>query len=133
MTSMSRVEKQALPAPLIVVWRGVRGLCPSCGKGRLFKSYLKQNDRCGSCDADFSEIRPDDGPAWAVMLVTGAMIIPMAVFLSTHDIMPDWAGMTLLIVLVVGWALLLLPRAKGAFMALLWRLAIEAPPAASRD
>jgi uncharacterized protein (DUF983 family) len=26
------------------VWRGFRGKCPACGKGRLFRAFLKVDD-----------------------------------------------------------------------------------------
>ena len=29
--------------------RGLRGLCPCCGKGRLFRAYLKVSDDCPEC------------------------------------------------------------------------------------
>jgi len=114
-----------LPEQPICLWRGFRGACPNCGRGRLFHSYLKQNDACAACNADFSKIHADDGPAWLVMIITGAIIVPVAIFLSIHEVMSDWTGLFSLSILAVGAALLLLPRAKGLFIAILWRLADE--------
>jgi uncharacterized protein (DUF983 family) len=115
-------ETRNLPEQPVALWRGFRGVCPNCGKGRLFKSYLKQNDFCPACGADFSQIEADDGPGWFVMVLTGAIIVPVAISLSLHDVMPDWAVILLLIILTFAVTLLLLPRAKGVFIALLWRL-----------
>jgi uncharacterized protein (DUF983 family) len=28
------------------LWRGFIGRCPHCGKGRMFRAYLKVVDRC---------------------------------------------------------------------------------------
>ena len=107
----------------LVLWRGFRGACPNCGRGRLFKSYLKQNRACPVCNEDFSAIYADDGPAWFVMLVTGAIVMPPALYLAIHDVMPDWAVILLLLILTAVVALMLLPRAKGLFIAILWRIA----------
>ncbi len=114
------------------LWRGFRGSCPHCGKGKLFGSYLAQNDTCPVCHEDFSAIHADDGPAWFVMLVTGAIVMPPAIYLSIHAMMPDWAVIALLLILTLVVALALLPRAKGLFIAILWRIAMleAASPAA---
>jgi len=32
--------------------RGLLGLCPSCGKTKLFASYLKQVQSCANCGAE---------------------------------------------------------------------------------
>ncbi|HTJ65558.1 MAG TPA: DUF983 domain-containing protein [Alphaproteobacteria bacterium] len=122
---MTQVGNHSLPERPVVLLRGFRGLCPCCGRGRLFKSYLKQNEFCPVCNTDFSAIQADDGPGWFVMVLIGAIVVPVAIFLSLHEIMPDWAVFTLLVVLAIGGVLLLLPRAKGIFIALLWRLAKE--------
>ena len=119
---MAQAEKQDPLEKPIALWRGFRGVCPGCGKGRLFKSYLVQAEACSACGEDFSDIHADDGPAWFVMVLTGAMVVPAAVALSLHDVMPEWAAITTLLILAVAVTLLLLPRAKGLFIAILWRL-----------
>jgi len=119
---MAHAENQNPLEKPIALWRGFRGLCPSCGKGRLFKSYLAQADHCPLCGENFSEIHADDGPAWFVMVLTGAIVVPAAVALSLHDVMPEWAAITTLLILAVAMVVLLLPRAKGVFIGLLWRL-----------
>jgi len=106
----------------LILWRGLCGACPHCGKGRLFKSYLAQNDVCPVCKEDFSGLHADDGPAWFVMVLAGAIIVPFAVYLSVHDVIPDWAVIAVLLILTVAVVLLLLPRAKGVFIAILWQL-----------
>jgi uncharacterized protein (DUF983 family) len=119
---MAQAETQLLPEKAIVLWRGFRGACPACGKGKLFRSYLFQNESCSVCHKDYSDIHADDGPAWFVMLITGAIVVPVAVPLAIHDVMPDWAVFALLVFLTFAVALLLLPRVKGIFIAVLWRL-----------
>lgn len=120
---MAQAENRDLPEQSVALLRGLRGACPNCGKGKLFKSYLKQNDTCPACHESYSGIQADDGPAWFVMVLTGAIVLPAAVYLSLHDVMPYWAVLTVSFILTIAVALLLLPRAKGVFIALLWRLA----------
>ena len=120
---MAQADIRDQVGKFVAFWRGFRGACPNCGKGRLFKSYLGQNAACPACGEDFSDIRADDGPAWFVMLVTGAIVMPPAIYLAIHEVMPDWAVIVLLLILTAIVALLLLPRAKGLFIAILWRIA----------
>lgn len=120
---MVQVGSRNPPERWVAYWRGFRGACPNCGRARLFKSYLAQNDTCSVCREDFSAIRADDGPAWFVMLVTGAIVMPPAIYLAIHEVMPDWMVIVLLLIFTAVVALLLLPRAKGLFIAILWRIA----------
>jgi len=48
--------------------------------------------------------------------------MPPAVYLAIHELLPDWAVILLLLILTAVVALLLLPRAKGLFIAILWRV-----------
>jgi uncharacterized protein (DUF983 family) len=119
---MAQAETQLLPEKSIVLWRGFRGACPACGKGKLFRSYLFQNESCSVCHEDYSSIHADDGPAWFVMVITGAIVVTVAMPLAIHEVIPDWAVIALLIVLTFAVALMILPRVKGIFIAILWRL-----------
>jgi uncharacterized protein (DUF983 family) len=46
---------------------GIRGRCPRCGQGRLFKGFLTLAPRCESCGLDYSFADPADGPAFFVI------------------------------------------------------------------
>ncbi len=43
---------------------GWKGLCPRCGKGPMFNSWLKISDTCEVCQVDYGFASPDDGPAF---------------------------------------------------------------------
>lgn len=58
----------------IILWRGIREFCPQCGKGKIFKSYLKQVEYCPSCQENISALQADDGPAWLIILVIGHIL-----------------------------------------------------------
>ena len=56
---------EAAPAPP-TVWtgmaRGVRGLCPNCGEGRLFPRYLKVQAICPVCSHDNGQLQARTTP-----------------------------------------------------------------------
>lgn len=103
-----------------IIWRSIRGRCPRCGEGKLFKSYIQQIDRCAHCGEEIGSIRADDGPAWLTILLTGHIAAPLIGYFALHDTLPQWLAMTLLITIVLGTACFLLPRAKGLFIAVIW-------------
>lgn len=103
-----------------VLWRGVMERCPHCGQGKLYLSYLKPFKICKVCTEDLSTIRADDGPAWLTVMVTGHLVVPLAITLALHDWMQPWQTLLLLLVLTFALVFLLLPRAKSIFIGMIW-------------
>ena len=103
-----------------ILKRGLMGRCPNCGKAKLFRSYLKQVDHCPSCGENWGEVRADDGPAWASILVSGHLMAPLFYFIIFKSNLPEWGATTLLVALGVGICLTILPAMKGFFIALIW-------------
>jgi uncharacterized protein (DUF983 family) len=99
--------------------RALRGYCPCCGQGKLFRSYLKQVDNCSVCGESFGAIRADDGAPWLAIILVGHIFLPL-VFLFDLDFLPTWAVMTGWAAFFAGLSLLILPRAKALFIAILW-------------
>ena len=100
--------------------RGFRGLCPSCGQGRLMAGYLGVCTRCPQCGEDFSAQRADDGPAYLTILIVGHLMAP-ALLWAFLVWRPD--PVTMAVTFTVGCvalSLVLLPRLKGALVALQW-------------
>ena len=73
-TSDPHAQRALWPAVL----RGLRGRCPNCGRGRIFRAYLKVADRCSVCGEAFHHHRADDAPAYFVILIVGHMVVPLA-------------------------------------------------------
>lgn len=94
--------------------------CPRCGKGRLYKSYLKQVSSCGECHEDLGHIRADDGPAWLTVLLVGHIILPLA-FLVELEGWSDGKIVVFWCVVAVLLTLMVLPRAKALFIGIIWR------------
>lgn len=104
-----------------VLVRGAFGRCPHCGQSKLFQGYLRQVDHCAACGEPFGHIRGDDGPAWLTILLTGHILAPLILAFEPNAHWPEWVSMTVWPLAALVLALLLLPRAKGIFIGLVWR------------
>lgn len=102
------------------ILRGLSGRCPSCGKGSLFRAYLKPVEACAACGEPLGHIRADDGPAWLSILVIGHLLVPIAIGVEYAAVWPMWMPMVLWPLVGLAATLWFLPRAKGAFVAILW-------------
>ena len=119
MNDMSRIWRFPTPPPdrslREAMTRGFFGRCPSCGRGRLFSSYLKVVNTCDVCGEDLRGHRADDAPAYLTLLMS-------------DETWPNsslvWvAGFWLLVTLVA--SLLILPRIKGAIVGQQWALGMH--------
>lgn len=100
--------------------RGFCGKCPECGSGKLFEKYTTPNKSCPNCQLNFEALRADDGPAWATILITGHLAMPLTFWLFDIGVEAIWLITTLSILFIVALSLIILPRAKGMFMAMIW-------------
>jgi uncharacterized protein (DUF983 family) len=69
---------------------GLRGLCPRCGRGRLFRGYLEIAPACEVCGLDFSFADAGDGPAVFVILIAGFLVLGFALWLEFTFSPPFW-------------------------------------------
>ena len=106
---------------LTVIRRGLARRCPQCGEGATLTGYLTRLPRCAACGLDLSDIRADDGPAWATLIVVGHVLAPLMVILGRDERVPVWAAIALLLAAMLAGVAWTLPRAKGLFIALIWR------------
>lgn len=111
-----------------ILWNGIRGLCPNCGKGKLFKSYLKQAEACLHCHEKFSHLKADDGPAWLTIMIVGHLAAPFMIFFALNETLPLWVATLIILSCATILALLLLSRSKGLFIAILWLLQQKKTP-----
>ena len=96
--------------------------CPCCGRGRLFRRYLKTVDRCSACGEALHHHRADDAPAYLTMLIVGHVLVPAALFV-------EMAFQPLYVWHFLAWgplavvlSLTLLPLIKSVIVALQWAL-----------
>lgn len=108
--------------------RGWRGKCPRCGNGGLFSSFLKMRSVCPTCELGLEPYRADDAPAYFTILIVGHIVVPLVLVVERYgDHPPLWFHAVLWLPLAVVLALYLLPRIKGAVIALIWVHRIAAP------
>ena len=100
--------------------RGVRGRCPACGQGRLFRNYLTPNAHCAACGEDLSRYQTADFAPYIVTFLVGLIFTPLALVLTASGA-SDFTLPVLLLAAVVS-AVLLLPPMKGAALGLLWAM-----------
>lgn len=102
--------------------RGLRGRCPRCGEGRLFRAFLKVADTCSHCGQDFSGHRADDLPAYLVIVIVGHIVVPLALSIETHYAPPVALQLSIYLPLTLILSLALLQPVKGVVVALQWAL-----------
>lgn len=68
--------------PLPPVSTGLRGRCPRCGQGHLFKGFLTVRSSCEVCGLDYSFADPADGPAFFVICFACVPSLLLAVWLQ---------------------------------------------------
>jgi len=112
--------------------RGFLGRCPRCGKGRLFRKFLKCDGHCAVCDLDFAPHRADDLPAYLVIVIVGHIVLPTALWIETNYSPPVWLQLAIYLSFTLFASLALLQPVKGAVIGLQWALRMhgfdENPP-----
>ncbi len=109
--------------PWPAILEGLRGRCPACGKGRMFRAYLKVADACPSCGQELHHHRADDAPPYFTILVVGHVV--GALILLVEELWPEspiWLHALVWPTLVLVLSLWLLPLFKGALVAYQWAL-----------
>lgn len=105
---------------LAAMRRGLAGRCPSCGKGRLFRAFLKVAEGCDNCREPMRHHRADDAPAYFVILIVGHIVVPLALALEVAYAPPYWAHFMIWLPLTVALSLMLLQPIKGAIVGWQW-------------
>ena len=102
--------------------RGFLSRCPRCGRGKLFRKFLKCDGHCPVCDLDFSPHRADDLPAYLVIVIVGHIVVPTALLIETDYSPPVGLQLAIYLPLTVVLSLALLQPVKGAVVGLQWAL-----------
>ena len=82
--------------------RGLGLRCPACGKGRLLAGYLRPASGCSECGEPTGDIRADDAPAWATILLVGHIVSPLFFLFATQDANAGLMAFLLIAALVLG-------------------------------
>ncbi len=102
------------PSPLSV---GISGVCPRCGRGKIFVAFLTLRDACPACGLDLRGHDAGDGPAVFVILGIGALILPMALFVEFRFEPALWVHVVLWIPITLVLTMVPLRVIKGILVA----------------
>jgi len=100
----------------------LRGRCPRCGEGKLFRAFLKVDDHCSVCAQDFTPHRADDLPAYLVIVIVGHIVVPTILWIETDYAPSVPLQLSIYLPLTLILSLLLLQPVKGAVVGVQWAL-----------
>jgi uncharacterized protein (DUF983 family) len=104
----------------LAIKRGLHCRCPNCGEGKLFRAFLKVNEKCPACGEELFHHRADDLPAYLVIVVVGHIVVPLALAIETSFAPPILLQLAIYLPLTLALSLLLLQPVKGAVVGLQW-------------
>lgn len=110
----------AMPADQKFAWIvrcGWKGLCPRCGKGHMFRKWLKVADRCEVCGLNFDFAAPDDGPAFFSLCFVAFPLTFLAVWMQAAYEPPFWVHLFTSLPLLLAGCILPLHPIKGWLVA----------------
>ena len=106
------------------VWRaignGVLCRCPSCGKGKLYRRYLKIVDTCANCGEDLSHARADDFPPYIAIFIVGHVLVGWMLHSEMSGPVDPMFYVWTMIPMAIFLPVLMLPSIKGAVVGLQW-------------
>lgn len=117
---MGRPEKGSL-----FLLRGLRGRCPACGEGRLFRAFTKVVDTCAACGEPYHHHRADDFPAYLTIVLVGHIVVPMTLYVELAYTPDYWVHAMIWLPVVLGLALGMLQPIKGAIVAMQWLMGMH--------
>ena len=96
---------------------GLRCRCPRCGRGKLFKGLLTVREKCEVCGLDLSPHDSGDGPAVFVILILGAVLMPLILWVEFTFEPPTWVHLVIWLPVTFFLAILMLRPMKATLIA----------------
>ncbi len=118
---MAEIVNPLLPS----VFRGLKGRCPACGEGKLFRRYLKVSGDCPTCGHDLARYPADDGPAYLTILLIGHLLVAPLLFFPIVWRSPAIYSIPILVSSLAIVTLLALSRIKGGWIGLMYALGVK--------
>ncbi len=87
----------------------------------MFTGLLQVRDRCAVCGLDLSQHDAGDGPAVAVILLLGAIVVALAFWVEFHFSPPLWVHAVIWPIFTFPAAILMMRPLKAALVALQYR------------
>lgn len=129
-------DTDTAPAPRSMaraIWNGLRCRCPNCGKGKLFRAYLKVNDSCSNCGEELFHHRADDFPPYIAIFIVGHVLVGVMLHMEMTQAVSPMTYLLTLVPLAIVLPLILLPFIKGAVVGLQWAVGMHGFDPTQRD
>jgi uncharacterized protein (DUF983 family) len=97
------------------------GLCPRCGEGALFDGYISLKKQCPACALDYAMFDAGDGPAVFGILIVGAIVCGLALYVEFSFLPPLWVHAVLWIPLICLLTAIFLRLSKSALLVLQYK------------
>jgi uncharacterized protein (DUF983 family) len=101
-----------------VLAAGLKGRCPRCGRGALFKRGLVLRGKCEDCELSYAFADSGDGPAVFAIFILGFLILGGALLVEFKLHPPVWVHVVAWGVLTPVLAFFLLRVLKATLIAL---------------
>jgi uncharacterized protein (DUF983 family) len=111
-----------MPKLATAVGRGLRGRCPGCGEGRVFRAFLKVVPECEHCGAPLGLARADDAPPYFTILIVGHIVVPLLFMADRAGTTPLWIMWSIFPLLTLALAVALIQPIKGGTVGLMLNL-----------
>lgn len=99
----------------------LKGLCPRCGRGPLFQGYIAVRKECPACGLDYAVFDAGDGPMVFGILIVGAIVCGLALWVEFTYQPPLWVHAVLWLPLICLLTALFLRLSKSALLVLQYR------------
>jgi uncharacterized protein (DUF983 family) len=106
------------PPTASVLAAGLKGRCPRCGQGALFRRGLVLREKCDSCGLGYAFADSGDGPAVFAIFILGFLILGGALLVEFKLNPPVWVHILLWGILTPLLAFFLLRVLKATLIAL---------------
>ncbi|EKF43910.1 hypothetical protein NA8A_03840 [Nitratireductor indicus C115] len=116
----ANVKKKPARSAYEAMKRGFFGRCPHCGEGKLFRSYLKVEDRCAVCGEELHHHRADDLPAYLVIFIVGHIVVGAFMGMEAVTDWPGWVHLSIWVPITLIMSLALIGPIKGSIVGLQW-------------
>ena len=97
------------------------GCCPRCGKAPVFQRLIVFLPRCPACGLDMAQFNVGDGAASFLILIVGAIVTGLAMWLELTRSPPWYVHVMLWLPLTLMLSLGLMRLVKGVLLALEFR------------
>jgi len=111
------MSEQAGPIERAIL-RGLRGRCPRCGEGTLYRGFINLKPACEKCGLDFGFADAGDGPAVFAILIGGFIVVFAALGVEFAYQPPYWVHALLWVPLILLVTLGPLRPIKGVLIGL---------------